>query len=137
MNSAWMRLALFVVAGAALLVVLGHRPRRAAPPPAPAPLAPLDTLTVVVRGDSVAPAACDRTLRHRLALTRVNAGAHAVRLSLAGYEHQLAEASLAPGEARTDTFTLDLPGEDFAWRIDGRPTGKLRVAGSHLVEGHR
>ncbi len=137
MNAAWVRLALFVVAGAALLVVLGHRPRQAAPPPEPEPLAPLDTLTVVVRGDSIAPAASERVLRHRLALTRVNAGARAVRLSLAGYEHQLAEATLAPGESRTDTFTLDLPGEDFAWRIDGQPTGRLRVAGPHLVEGHR
>jgi hypothetical protein len=60
-----------------------------------------------------------------------------VRLALAGYEHRLAEAVLAPGESRVDTFLLDLPGEDFPWRLDGAPTGHLAVKGSHLVEGHR
>ena len=30
-----------------------------------------------------------------------------------------------------------LPGEDFAWLLNGKPAAKLRVAGSHLVEGHR
>ena len=44
---------------------------------------------------------------------------------------------LAPGESRTDTLLLDLPGADFAWMLDGRPSAQLRVAGSHLAEGHR
>ncbi len=137
MSGAWGRLGALVTVGALALVVLGHLPRRA-PKPAPAPPpAPLDTLTVAVRDGAVEPPESARPLHHRLALTRINRGTRPVRLALAGYEHRLAEAALAPGEARTDTFELDLPGEDFAWRVDGEPLGRLRVAGSHLVEGHR
>jgi hypothetical protein len=136
-SAAWGRLALAVIVTTVAFIVIGRLPKREpGPVPAPPP-APIDTLVVTVRGDSVAPMLATVQLRHRLALTRVNAGLRPARISLAGYEHALPEALLAPGSARTDTFLLELPGEDFAWRLDGEPVGRLRVAGSHLLEGHR
>ena len=42
-----------------------------------------------------------------------------------------------PGAVGHGEFTADLPGEDFAWLVNGRPSSRLTVAGSHLVEGHR
>lgn len=137
MKSPWARLALFIATLAVALAVARRLPHPAAAPPAAAPPAPLDTLVVTVTDGAMQPDRAAFPLGHRLALTRVNGGRAPVRLSLAGYEHQLAEAALAPGEARTDTFTLDLPGEDFAWRVNGAPVGQLRVSGSHLVAGHR
>lgn len=137
MNRAWTRLALGVAILAALVVVLQRLPHRASPPPPAAPPPPLDTLTLVVRDGAVSPEQSAFPLGHRLALVRVNAGHRGVRVALAGYEHRAPECALRPGESRADTILLDLPGEDFAWRIDGGPVGKFRVAGSHLVEGHR
>jgi len=137
MKSPWARLALFIVTLAVALAAVQRLPHRAPASPSVAPPAPLDTLVVTVTNGVVSPDRAAFPLGHRLALTRVNGGRAAVRISLAGYEHQLAEVPLAPGEARADTFTLDLPGEDFAWRVDGAPVGQLRVSGSHLVAGHR
>lgn len=137
MKSPWARLALFIVVLVVTLAVARRLPHPAVAPPTAAPPAPLDSLVLTVTDSAVRPDRAAFPLGHRLALTRVNGGRAAVRLSLAGYEHQLAEAPLAPGEARTDTFTLDLPGEDFAWRVNGAPVGQLRVSGSHLVAGHR
>jgi hypothetical protein len=136
-SRAWSALAVTTASVTLALLVLARLPHRAPAAAAPAPPTPLDTLTVVAMGDSVRPAFASIPVRHRLALTRVNDGTRSCALGLAGYEHALPDAKLAPGEARTDTVLLDLPGEDFAWRLDGEPVGKLRVAGSHMVEGHR
>lgn len=137
MTRAWTMLAGLVVLLVAVLLALHRMPHRAPAAPAAAPPPPLESLTLVVRDGAVSPADTSFVLGHRLALTRVNSGRSTVRLALAGYEHHARERELRPGEAVTDTFLLDLPGEDFAWRIDGGPVGRVRVAGSHLVEGHR
>jgi hypothetical protein len=47
------------------------------------------------------------------------------------------EIRIEPGAIGHGEFTADLPGEDFAWLVNGRPLGRLTVAGSHLIEGHR
>lgn len=128
-------LAALVLAGAIALSVAGRVPRRApAPVPEPPP-PPLEFATLEVRGAGLLPARTAATLGRRLAVTIVNRGGGPARLALSGYEHAFAPRVLAPGESRTDTLLLDLPGEDFAWMLDGRPAAQLRVAGSHLGEG--
>lgn len=137
MTRPWVALAALVLAGALALGVLGRLPRRApAPAAAPAP-PPLDRATLELRDGQALPGRSEGVLGHRLAITVVNRGAAPARLALSGYEHAFAPRVLVPGESRTDTLLLDLPGEDFAWMLDGRPAARLRVAGSHLAEGHR
>lgn len=137
MNRRWLLLAALVLTGAVAFTVAGRLPRRAAPPEAPAAPPQLDAATFEIAGGEVRPGRTAGVLGHRLAITVVNRGGAAARLSLSGYEHAFAPRVLAPGESRTDTLLLDLPGEDFAWMLDGRPAAQLRVAGSHLAEGHR
>ena len=45
--------------------------------------------------------------------------------------------SVAPGEIAHATFRADRPGGDFAWLVDGAPSGRFAVSGSHLEEGRR
>lgn len=137
MNRSWMILGLLVLAGVLALTVLSHRPRRAPEPAQAPPPAPIDFASLEVAGDTLGPSHVDGVLHHRLAVTIVNRGSRSATLALSGYEHAFAPRTLAPGGSRTDTLLLDLPGEDFAWMLDGRPAGQLRVAGSHLAEGHR
>ena len=137
MKRAWNLLGALVVAGALALAVAARLPRPAAAPPAAEPLPPLDVATLEVSGGQVLPARTAGVLGHRLAITVLNRGGSPARLALSGYEHAFAPRVLAPGESRTDTLLLDLPGEDFAWMLDGVPAGQLLVAGSHLAEGHR
>lgn len=135
MNRRWLFLALGVLAGALAFTLAGRLPRRAPAPEAPAPPTPLDAATLVIEGGAATPAVTPGVLGHRLAVTVVNRGGTPARVALSGYEHAYAAQVLAPGESRTDTLLLDLPGEDFAWMVDGRPSAQLRVAGSHLGEG--
>ena len=137
MTRRWLLLGVLVLAGAIAFTVAGRLPRRAEEPGAPPPPPPLDFASLEVEGAEARPARTAGVLGHRLAITIVNRGSAAARLSLSGYEHAFAPRVLAPGESRTDTLLLDLPGEDFAWMLDGRPAAQLLVAGSHLAEGHR
>lgn len=137
MTRRWLALALLVLAGAVAFTVAGRLPRRASAPAPPPPPPPVDADTLIVADGEARPAYTAGTLGHRLAITLVNRGGSPARLGLSGYEHAYAPRVLAPGESRTDTLLLDLPGEDFAWMLDGRPAAQLRVAGSHLAEGHR
>jgi hypothetical protein len=136
-NRAWLLLAALVLAGALALSVVARLPRRAPAPVAPPAPPPVDRATLEVAGDSLSPSRIEGVLGHRLAVTFVNRGRRPAHLALSGYEHAFAARDLAPGASRTDTLLLDLPGEDFAWMLAGRPAGQLRVAGSHLAEGHR
>lgn len=137
MKRAWGILGAIVVAGALALAVAARLPQPAADPVAAKPVPPLDLATLELSGGQVIPARTAGVLGHRLAITVRNGGHSPARLALSGYEHAFAPRVLAPGESRTDTLLLDLPGEDFAWMIDGLPAGQLLVAGSHLAEGHR
>jgi hypothetical protein len=67
----------------------------------------------------------------------VHRGTGPARLALMGYEDRLGVAEVAPGATWRASFVADRPGDDFAWMLDGAPAGRLRVSGSHLVEGHR
>ncbi|HET9940229.1 MAG TPA: hypothetical protein VFR25_03945 [Candidatus Eisenbacteria bacterium] len=86
---------------------------------------------VVTPGESVVP------LGAKVAIEVVNDGHEDIELALSGYEGRLSTLHVAGATAARAEFTADRPGEDFAWLVDGRPAGRLRVAGSHLIEGHR
>ena len=108
----------------------GHHPVAAEP-------APAETLSLVVENGAVTPAYASvpkGAVVHVHVACRGNAP---VSLALAGYENRLTIPPLAPGSRWGGTFTADLPGDDFAWLLDGKPVARLQVTGSHLVEGHR
>ena len=137
MRSRYLGLLAIIVLVAIALTVIGRMPRRAPEPaPAAAPLV-VESLSVELRDGQFLPAEASAGLGHQLALTLTNRGRASAELRLSGYEHQLAGVVVRPGETVLRTILLDLPGEDFAWLVDGRPLARLRVVGSHLVEGHR
>ena len=99
--------------------------------------APVETLSIEVRGGSVAPEDARVPKDHRVRLTVRNRGSAPARVALFGYQDRLSIPVLAPGGAWSGEFLADRPGDDFAWMIDDKPAGRLSVTGSHLVEGHR
>lgn len=129
----WLLAGVLVLGGA--LGLLSRLPHRDETPPAPAP-AParaevtleIDSASRLAPERSVVPLGADVTLHVR------NQSARARLLALAGYPVSLGIP--ARGDAAVE-FRADRPGDDFAWLLDGTPAGKLAVAGSHLVEGHR
>jgi len=130
-------LAVAVLLAAIALAVATRLPRPRvpqAPPPSPVPVA---ELAIEVRDGVVFPDAASVPKDHRVRLAVRNIGAHVTDLKLAGYESRVSCDSLAAGARWTTEFVSDLPGEDFAWMVGGRPAGRLAVTGSHLVEGHR
>ncbi len=137
MRRAWILLAVSVLAAGGVLIAMRRAPRPGPAPPPPAAARPFAHLTVRVVEGGLDPAWAEVPLGSQLVLTRASAAPGRHVLSLAGYEHALAPCTLLAGASRTDTLFLDLPGEDFAWLLDHQPVGRLAVAGSHLVEGHR
>jgi hypothetical protein len=129
---------LAVTAAAALgLVLLARLPRGAAERAAAPASAPAVALALDLEGGALVPALSTVPKDHRVRLEVRNRGSSAVGFALAGYEDRVSAPAVAPGETLRVEFLADRPGEDFAWLVDGRPCGRLAVAGSHLVEGHR
>jgi hypothetical protein len=124
------------MAAAALLAAVARRPapREVAVPAAPLPVA---TLRFSVVDGALAPGTGAVPKDHLVRLEVRCRGGRAATLALAGYEDRLPPHRLTPGETWRAEFTADRPGDDFAWLLDGRPAGRLRVTGSHLVDGHR
>ena len=94
-------------------------------------------VSIHVRDGAVTPGESVVPLGARVGLLVVNDGHEDIELALAGYEGRLSPLHVAGVTAARAEFTADRPGEDFAWLVDGRPAGRLQVAGSHLIEGHR
>jgi hypothetical protein len=131
---------LFLIAlGAALALSLAARlphPARRASVTAAAPVM-VRSLALVVRDGAVTPDPSQARKGEHVRLTLRNDGATAVKVALAGYDARVHVDALAPGATWSAEFDADLPGEDFAWMVDGQPAGRFDVLGSHLVEGHR
>lgn len=119
------------------LSVLGPRSR---PSGRPAPRV-RETTTIVLGialGDGVVtPATATVPKDHRVRLEVTNRGRTTTSLRLAGYEDRVALDALRPGEMRSIEFLADRPGDDLAWIVDGNPSGRLVVFGSHLAGDHR
>jgi len=131
--------ALFAIALglAALLTALGRGAKHAPPPPPASAPAPLVQIRIELRNGVVSPPLASIPKDHRVALEIANLGGHATSVHLAGYEDRVAVDGLAPGATRRIEFLVDRPGDDFPWLVDGRPSGRFVVAGSHLEDGRR
>ena len=129
-------LAVAVVLGAIGLVA--GRAIRLAPRPESVAVQPEVALEITIGpGARITPAVASVPKDHRVRLTITNHDARPASLTLAGYEDRLGEVRVAPDSLWRGEFVADRPGQDFAWMLDGAPAGRLEVAGSHLVEGHR
>jgi hypothetical protein len=132
----YLALLLGAVVLGALVSALARAPGPARVGPGAPPTTPTAALDLEVRDGTVAPGTASVPKDHRVMLRIVNRGTRPVRLALAGYEDRLAVV-LRPGETWRGEFLADRPGDDFAWLLDGKPAGRLAIAGSHLVDGHR
>lgn len=131
----YLRLGLMVLLAAAGVSALSRLPRRAEVADAPAPV-PVAELAMEIGDEAVTPGSAAVPKNHRVRLTIRNAGTRTHAVRLAGYERDVS-VTLAPDSIWRGEFLAELPGEDFAWLVDGEPRGRLAVTGSHLVEGHR
>jgi len=130
---------MLLLATVGLGVVLGalsRLPQRATARPETPIAVPWVALSLEIRDGGVAPETCEASKGSRVRLSVSNRGRAPAHLELAGYEDRL-KFEVAPGGSRMAEFLADRPGDDFTWMIDGKPTGRFKVTGSHLVEGHR
>lgn len=130
------RLLLLVLAAALAVSALSRLPRPATRPEAPGEI-PIVELSIEVGDSTVTPASASVPKDHRVRLLIHNAAARPRSVRLAGYDGPVSIAALAADSTWQVEFLSELPGEDFAWLVDGKPMGRLSVTGSHLVEGHR
>lgn len=93
-------------------------------------------LTITAQGHLV-PSLASVPKDHVVRLEVANRFRKPVSLKLLGYEDRGVALTVASDSVWRGEFIVDRPGEDFAWMLDGVPSGQLRVTGSHLVEGHR
>ena len=109
------------------------------PPPVVtrAPEIPAVDLELTLTSQGISPENSSVPKDHRVRLTIVNRRRDRVGLSLHGYQDRLMIGWIDPDSTWRGEFLADRPGEGFAWMLEGEPVGKLVVAGSHLVEGHR
>ncbi len=129
---------LFVVA-AVLSVTVYNLGGRIAVPSRPAEPAEPDSVavTLTLTDQGLEPSMVTVAKDQRVALSIVNHRHLASGVSLQGYQHAFAAGIIAPGATWHGSFVADRPGEEFAWIVEGEPTGRFIVKGSHLVEGHR
>ena len=125
------------LATALVMGLLARLPSRASSPHAAQARLAEVSLGLAITHDGISPAASAVPKDHRVRLEVVNRRAQPATLALAGYEERVPSHTLAPGATWRVAFVADLPGEDFAWLVDGQPSGRLSVTGSHLIEGHR
>ena len=132
----YVRLLVGVLLAAVVVSGLARLPRSGARTEAP-PAVPVTDLSIVVGDSVVTPMLASVPKGYRVRLNVRNAARRSLAIRLAGYEREVSIPALAAGATWDGEFLAELPGEDFAWLIDGEPVGRLSVTGSHLVEGHR
>lgn len=127
-----------VVAAAFAVTLLARIPGWRAPDATEPSAAPRPVSIVLeVRDGVLSPGTVQVTKGDRIALSVRNAGSTRTEISLPGYDDRWPAFTIEPGATWTGDLLADRPGDDFAWVVNGRPTGRLVVAGSHLVEGHQ
>ena len=137
MKRRYLQLAAAVLVAAAIMAWFGRLPGRHSSRVAiVASEAPAVDVRLRVLGHAVSPDAIRLEKGARVRLSVTNAGVEPVTLALPGYEDRVSIPPLGPGVTWAGEFLADRPGDDFAWVVDGKPTGRLQVLGSHLEEGH-
>lgn len=137
MTRRWLLLLALVPVAALVIGLLARRPRPAAPRAESVVTAPEIDLALTLDDGRVQPEHAAVPAGRRVRLVVRNAGDDTADLRLAGYEDRVRLTAIAPGETRNLSFLADRPGDDFTWLVDARPSGRLSVTGSHLIEGHR
>lgn len=137
MTRAYRWLAITVAAGAVALALFARAPK-----PMPRPVdavnpAPPESILIEIVNGGVQPARTVVMKGRTVALTVRNRDGVSHGLSLSGYADRWAPEPIRARGTAALRFRADLPGEDFAWLVDGQPAGVFVVAGSHLEEGHR
>ena len=94
-------------------------------------------LLLVIERAGIAASAEAVPLGHRVMLRVRNERTMPVTVVLQGYEDRFRAGPIQPDATWRGEFVADRPGEAFAWLVEGEMAGRLQVAGSHLVEGHR
>jgi hypothetical protein len=110
----------------------GSRDRKA-----PAPEAPVAAVSIEIKNGAIDPATVSVPKDNRVRLTVVNHDVKTAQVTLSGYEDRIEIPPLRPRDHWTGMFLADRPGADFAWVLNGVPTGRFAVTGSHLEDGHR
>lgn len=137
MKRSYYRLALAVVVVGLALGILSRLPRRETPRPAAEPAAVrVDVALDLAPDGSVETDRAAVPKGAEVVLHVANRGSAPRTLSLSGYEDRL-RVPAPPGETAHAAFRADRPGGDLAWLVDGTPTGRFAVSGSHLDEGRR
>jgi hypothetical protein len=130
-------LMILALAIALTLAGRGLRRTREAKPQSPAAAGPVERVTLVIQGGAIDPATISVPKGREVRLTVMNHDPRMAHLTLSGYEDRVAIPPLLPRDHWTGEFLADRPGEDFAWVLNGAPTGRFAVTGSHLTDGHR
>lgn len=128
------------VLGLAVALALAGRMRHGAPPrdtAAAGSKAPIVSVSIEVKDGAIDPATVSVPKGDRVRLTVVNHDVTTAHVTLSGYEDRVQIPPLRPRDHWMGTFLADRPGGDFAWVLNGVPTGRFAVTGSHLEEGHR
>jgi hypothetical protein len=133
---AYVALFAVVLVAAIGLTLAGRRGSVAPRPEAVEAARPVTNVNVVIENGSVTPARTTVQKGHDVHLRIESREARDVRVELSGYTDRVS-VGLAAGAVWEGAFPADRPGEDFVWLIDGTPSGRFDVSGSHLVEGHR
>jgi hypothetical protein len=101
------------------------------------PIRPVELVLVIGPDGAMAPASVSVEQGTVVLAILTNTGHGSVVVELPGYEDRLTAVRIEPGVTWRGEFLADRPGDDFPWLVNGTPAGRLRVAGSHLIEGHR
>jgi hypothetical protein len=131
----WLTVA--VVLGAAALALLARAPKPAPRPKATEVAAPAESVAIEIQNGTVRPERTQVRKGTPVVLTVRNQDDVPRGISLSGYADRWAAEPIGARATVVLRFRADLPGQDFAWLVDGKPAGVFVVAGSHLEEGHR
>ena len=123
-----------LVAGLAL-GGLARLPRPAAPTVVAAPAERRDIVIAIRADGTVIPERVTVPVGAEVTLVAANEGARPRALSLSGYGDRV-DLLVAPGKTGRSAFRAERPGHEFVWLVDGAPSGRFIVTGSHLIEGH-
>jgi hypothetical protein len=140
MKRRYLGLLLVSVVVAVALTLLGRTAARRAPvggAPGSVSIRPVELVLTIGPDGAMAPSSMSVEKGTRVLASLTNTGNSSARVELPGYEDRIAAVTIEPGDTWRGEFLADRPGDDFAWVVNGRPAGRLMVAGSHLIEGHR